>query len=137
MGGNPMNVSRRTVVKAAGVVALASPAAAATGAMPPNKFEGPDTPKIGLSLGDGGSLGGRGAAPADAQKAQETAARRLKQLGVNWVLANGGPLPWEESALKEQVERFKSYGLTLGNLMIQRFNSAIYARPGRDQDIER
>ena len=48
-----------------------------------------------------------------------------------------GRIPWEESALKEQVERFKSYGLTLGNLMIQGFNSAIYARPGRDQDIEK
>ena len=141
-----MNVSRRKLMQAAGVAALASPAATAAGAMPPNKFEGPDTPKIGLSLGDGGALGGRGGAPAatgaapgappvNPQQAQEAAARRIKQLGVNWVLMSGGPIPWEESLLKEQVERFKSYGLTLGNLMIQGFNNAIYARPGRDEEI--
>jgi mannonate dehydratase len=144
-----MNVSRRKLMQAAGVAALASPAATAAGAMmPPNKFEGPDTPKIGLSLGDGGALGGRGGAaaaaaaapgapPIDPQKAQEAAARRIKQLGVNWVLSGGGPIPWEESSLKEQIERLKSYGLTLGNLMIQGFNNAIYARPGRDEEIEK
>ncbi len=97
-----MDVSRRTLVKAAGVVALASPAATTAGGMPPNKFEGPDTPTVGLSLGDGGSLGGRGAAPADAQKAQETAARRLKQLGVNWVLLNGGPYPGRNLLSKDR-----------------------------------
>ncbi len=142
-----MKVSRRTLVKAAGVMALASPSAQAAGAMPPNKFEGPDTPKIGLSLADGGRLAGRGGAPVpaavpgdpplNAQQAEEAAARRIKQLGVNWVLANGGTLPWEESQLKAQVERFRSYGLTLGNLMIQGFNNAIYARPGRDETIEK
>jgi mannonate dehydratase len=110
--------------------------------MPPNKFEGPGTPKICLSLGDGGGgRGGTAAAPASPGAlpalSQEEAARRIKQLGVNWVLSNGGPIPWEESRLKEQVERFKSYGLTLGNLMITGFNNAIYARPGRDEEIEK
>jgi hypothetical protein len=115
-----MNVSRRELMQAAGVAALASPSATAAGAMmPPNKFEGPDTPKIGLSLGDGGALGGRGGAPpatastppaatggasgavpVNPQQAQEAAARRIKQLGVNWVLSGGGPIPWEESRLK-------------------------------------
>lgn len=137
-----MNVSRRELMQAAGVAALVSPAAPAAETMPPNKFEGPDTPKICLSLGDGG--GGRGGAAAAAASpgappavSQEEAARRIKQLGVNWVLSNGGQIPWEESRLKEQVERFKSYGLTLGNLMIAGFNNAIYARSGRDEDIEK
>jgi mannonate dehydratase len=129
-------------MQAAGVAALVPPAAPAAETMPPNKFEGPGTPKICLSLGDGG--GGRGGAPAAPATpgalpalSQEEAARRIKQLGVNWVLSNGGPIPWEESRLKEQVERFKSYGLTLGNLMITGFNNAIYARPGRDEEIEK
>src|SRR5437660_4942884 len=138
-----MKVSRRELMQAAGVAALASPAAApAAETMPPNKFEGPGTPKICLSLGDGG--GGRAGAAATAPTpgalpalSQEEAARRIKQLGVNWVLSNGGPIPWEESRLKEQIERYKSYGLTLGNLMIGGFNNAIYARPGRDEEIEK
>jgi len=91
-------------------------------------------------LGRGGTpaaTGASGTPPPNPQQAQEAAARRIKQLGVNWVLSNGGPIPWEESRLKEQVERFKGYGLTLGNLMIAGFNNAIYARPGRDEDIEK
>src|SRR5471032_1105511 len=35
------------------------------------------------------------------------------------------------------MDRVKSYGLTIGNLMIAGFNNAIYARPGRDEEIEK
>src|SRR5947209_5654880 len=136
-----MKVSRRKLMQAAGVAALVPPDASAAETMPPNKFEGPATPKICLSLGDGGGgRGGAAAAPASPGAlpalSQEEAARRIKQLSVKWVLSNGGPIPWEESRLKEQAERFKSYGVTLGNLMITGFNNAIYARPGRDEEIE-
>ncbi|MGB7761858.1 MAG: mannonate dehydratase, partial [Bryobacteraceae bacterium] len=64
-------------------------------------------------------------------------ARRIKQLGVDWVLSGGGPIPWDEARLKEQMDRLKGSGLNLGNLMIQGFNNAIYGRPGRDEEIEK
>jgi mannonate dehydratase len=127
-----MKPSRRNLIQAAGAAALMRPAAHAAATMPENKFEGIDTPKLGLAITDSG-LGGRGAqAGADWQK---EAARRIQQLGVNWVLSGGPPIPWEASRIQEQIERLKSYGVTLGNLMIGGFNNAIYARPNRDDDI--
>ena len=121
-----MKLSRRRLIEAAGAAALAGPTAKRSTAatMPENKFEGASTPKLCLAIGDGGS-------------SQEEAARRIKQLGVNWVLSGGPRIPWEESQLREQIERLKSWGITLGNLMIAGFNNAIYARPGRDEDIEK
>ncbi len=91
--------------------------------MPEPRFEGKDTPKICLGVGDAG--------------AAEGGPRRIKQLGVDYVLSGGGPIPWEEARLKEQVDRLKNDGLTLGNLMIAGFNNAIYARPGRDEEIDK
>jgi mannonate dehydratase len=91
--------------------------------MPEPRFEGKDTPKICLGLGDAG--------------AGEGGPRRIKQLGVDYVLSGGGPIPWEEARLKEQIDRLKADGLTIGNLMIAGFNNAIYARPGRDEEIDK
>jgi mannonate dehydratase len=127
-----MAISRRHLIESAGLAALASPSPAAAAEMPENKFEGPTTPKLGLAVGDGAI----GFAGADSDR-QEAGARRIKQLGVNWVLSGGPRIPWEASQLIEQRERLKSWGLTLGNLMIAGFNNAIYARPGRDEDIEK
>jgi mannonate dehydratase len=110
-------------MQAAGAAALASPAARAA-TMPENRFEGKDTPKLCLGLGDGGASGEQGA-------------RRIKQLGVNYVLSGNGRIPWDEARLKEQMDTLKASGITLGNLMIAGFDSAIYARPGRDQEIEK
>jgi mannonate dehydratase len=110
-------------MQAAGAAALASPAARAA-TMPENRFEGKDTPKLCLGLGDGGASGEQGA-------------RRIKQLGVNYVLSGNGRIPWDEARLKEQMDTLKASGITLGNLMIGGFDSAIYARPGRDQEIEK
>jgi len=119
-----MDFTRRTLFQTASLAALAgAPSAAAT--MPEPRFEGPDTPKICLSTGDG------------AGPPSEASARRIKQLGVNYVLAGGPPIPWEEDQIKQLVATQKSYGLALANLMIAGFNNAIYARPGRDEDIEK
>ena len=151
-----MNISRRKLMQTAGIAALASPASAA-GVMPAPRFEGRDTPKIALSVGDGGG-GGRGGAgtgaPGGTQGAPQGAApggtppaapatqpvdsaRRIKQLGVDWVLSGGGQIPWDETRLKGQADRLKASGLTLGNLKIQGFDNAIYGRPGRDEEIEK
>jgi len=64
-------------------------------------------------------------------------ARRIRQLGVEWVLGGGPQIPWDETRLKEQMDRYKASGLNLGNLMIGGFNNAIYGRPGRDEEIEK
>jgi mannonate dehydratase len=107
---------------AAGTLAVvAQPARPSS--MPEPRFEGKDTPKLCLGLGDGG--------------AADVGPRRIKQLGVNYVLSGGPPIPWDESALRAQMARLRDEGLTLGNLMIAGFNNAIYARPGRDEDIDK
>ena len=132
---NP-KVSRRKLMQAAGAAALAAPAAPAPAAtMPGPRFEGKDTPKICLSLGDGAApgqpvQGGRGP-----NFNQEASAKRLKQIGVDHVLSGGPPIPWTEPQLKEIMDRLKGWGITLGNLMIGGFNNAIYGRPGKDEEI--
>jgi mannonate dehydratase len=114
-------VSRRRLMQTAGAAALASPLDSATTPAEP-RFEGPNTPKICLAIGDGGA---------------ENAARRIKQLGVNHVLSGGPPIPWTEAALRERMDPLKADGISLGNLMIAGFNNAIYGRPGRDEEIEK
>ncbi|MGA2148145.1 MAG: mannonate dehydratase [Bryobacteraceae bacterium] len=127
-----MTISRRSLIQTAGVAAMASPYTSAA-TMPPPQFEGKDTPKIALSMGDGG----RATAPATPDAPPVDPLRRIKQLGVDWVLFGGPPIPWDEARLREQVDRVKAAGLTLGNLMIAGFPNAIYGRPGRDEEIEK
>ena len=99
-------------------VADAKPAAAEKG-----------LPKICLEAGMSGQV------PAGAS--DEVVARRLRQLGVEHALSGGGPIPWDETQLKERIARLKANGIALGNLMIGGFNRAIYARPGRDEEIDK
>src|SRR5438874_6849618 len=119
--------SRRKLIEAAGVAAFAAPAVHAA-KMPEPRFEGKDSPKLSLGMGDGG-----GGAPGS----NEAGLKRIKQLGVDYVLGGGPRIPWEESRLKEQMDRIKAAGLTLGNLMIGGFDNAIYNRPGKDEEIEK
>lgn len=166
------NISRRRLIETAGIAALATPAARGL-TMPAPRYEGTDTPKICLSVGDGGGFGGGrgggapgGAAPGAAAGApqapapsgaapaggpggtpgrgpggpgavNEASARRIKQLGVDYVLSGGPRIPWEESRLRTQMDGLKAQGLTLANLMISGFDNAIYGRPGRDEEIEK
>src|SRR6476660_3339193 len=109
--------SRRKLIEAAAVAALA-PAAAPAATMPGPRNEGKDTPKICLESGAGGlSAGG----------ADEAGMRRIKQLGVDHVLTGyAGRIPWEEAKLRDILDRFKAGGLTVGNIMISGFNNTIY-----------
>ena len=126
-GMNP-DMTRRKLIQAAGVTALAAPAGAQT-EIPGPRAEGRDTPKICLQVGDDGLSAG---------KASESGMRRVKQLGVDHVLMGGGPrIPWEESRLRSIMENLKSGGLTLGNIMIYGFPNTIYGKPGRDEEIEK
>lgn len=114
--------SRRRMMQAAGAAAVAPRFAMASS--PSRKWpivEGPDTPKICLLSG----------------ARDETGIRRLKQIGVDYIISGGGRMPWQEAELRARIERLKEGGLTLYNLMIGGFNNAIYARPGRDEDIDK
>ena len=86
--------------------------------------EGPNTPVIGAPLGGGRTI-------------TDTAMREVKQLGVNHVLMGGPRFPWTEPELREIVDKCKSGGLQVGNMMIGGFPNTIYGRPGRDQEIEK
>jgi mannonate dehydratase len=120
--------SRRKLIQAAGVAALPLPAAAGVMKSEPRK-DGADTPKICLEIGGGGLA----AAPLT-----EAGARRVKQLGVDHVIARyPGRIPWDESRLKELIDRLKSYGLTVGNIMISGFPNTLYGKPGRDEEIDK
>jgi mannonate dehydratase len=104
-------------------------ASVSAGQRPP-RVEAKDTPKICLEAG----LGGAPASGTD--EAAAATARRIRQLGVDHVISGGPPIPWEESRLREMMDRLKNNGLTLANLMIAGFPNAIYNRPGKDADIE-
>jgi mannonate dehydratase len=108
------------MMQTAGAAALA-PAAlrAAASSWPPP--EGPQTPKI--CLGTGGN-------------SDEAALKRLKQIGVDYVLMGGPRIPWEEADMKARMDRFKAAGITIINMMIGGFNDVIWGRPGADAQIE-
>ena len=117
-------------MKSAGAAALALPAAygvsaSAAAAQSRPRFEGKYTPKICLEAG----LGGPAAPGVSTDEAVAAAARRIRQLGVEHVLSGGGQIPWQESRLKEMMDRHKANGLTVANLMISGFPNAIYSRP--------
>src|SRR5262245_15984539 len=62
--------------------------------------------------------------------------RRVKQVGVDFVLTGGPKIPWEASDVRARIDRFKAGGLTLCNMMISGFDDVIWGRPGADAQIE-
>jgi len=115
-------VSRRNLLKGAGVAA-AAPAVlkgAACASWPP--VEGPDVPKICLGV---------------SPNLDEAGMRRIKQIGVDYVLMGGPAIPWKEEELRARMERFRKGGLSIINMMISGFPNTIYGRPGRDEEIEK
>jgi mannonate dehydratase len=124
-------ISRRKLIQATGVAALApgmTPAMAAAADAPGPLVETKDTPKICLEMGTGLLAAGQ---------IDEAGIRRIKQLGVDHVLSGGPPIPWQEEQLKGLMDKLKTGGIALGNLMIGGFPNTIYGRPGRDQEIEK
>ena len=121
-----MDLSRRNVLRAAGGAMLV-PAGAAE-EIPGPRREGESTPKICLETGAGGLAAGA---------MDEAGMRRIKQLGVDYVLTGGPPIPWSEEEVRSRIDKLKSGGLILYNMMIVGFPNTIYGRPGRDQEIEK
>jgi len=122
---NP-RVSRRNVLKTVGAAALLGSSPRGAG-LPVLRQEGLETPKICLEIN--GKLA--------AGYLNETGMRRVKQLGVDHVATGGPEIPWEESQIRALVDRLKSGGLTLGNLMISGFTNTLYGKPGRDAEIQK
>jgi len=120
-------LNRRSILQAAGGVAL-SPSLFAAAPIPGPRAEGPNTPKICLEVGAGGLSAG---------KIDDAGIRRVKQLGVDYVLSGGPQIPWQEEEIRGRIEKLKAGGLTLYNLMIGGFPNTIYGRPGRDEEIEK
>ncbi len=124
---SPEQLPRRQLLQLFGGAACipsVSPAAAAAAAAQPAfqrmPAEGADTPKICLGAGVNTDAAGM---------------RRLKQIGVNFVLMGGPRIPWDEAELRGRMERFQAAGLTICNMMISGFNDVIWGRPGADEQI--
>jgi D-mannonate dehydratase len=119
-----MSISRRKLLQAFGTAALVSsprPASAQTRqAFTRMPAEGKDTPKICLGFW----------ATVD-----EPNMRRVKQIGVDYVLTGGPRIPWDEADVRARIDRFKAGGLTLSNMMISGFDDVIWGRPGADAQI--
>jgi mannonate dehydratase len=119
--------SRRRLLQAISATTILSSTSSRSSSMPSTAkpFDMPsedkDTPKI--CLGGG-------------QNTDEAGMRRLKQIGVDYVLTGGPRIPWEEADIRSRIERFKAGGLTLCNMMISGFNDVIWGRPGADAQIE-
>lgn len=113
-------LSRRRMLQSASAAAFVPfPLSAAPPAWPPPVTA--NLPKI--CLGTQGS-------------ADEATMRRLKQIGVDYVLMGGPRIPWEEADIRARIERFKAAGITLFNMMISGFDDVIWGKPGRDTQIE-
>ena len=63
--------------------------------------------------------------------------RRVKQLGVDYVVMGGPPIPWQEEDVRARIDHLHSRGLTLFNMMISGFPNTLYGRPGRDEEIDK
>lgn len=84
-------------------------------------LEGPDTPKLCIGAGSG----------------DEKDMKLIKQMGVDYVLMGGPPIPWKKETLRSIMDKYKANGLTVINMMISGFNNSIYGRTGRDEEIAR
>ena len=63
--------------------------------------------------------------------------RKLKQIGVDYILTGGPGIPWTEKSLLEIMDEYEAEGLTVINMMIGGFDKAIYGREGRDEEIQK
>ena len=118
-------LSRRKIIQSFGCTVAATALTSKRGAVSARNAEwppaaGPATPKICLGV----------RADPDA-----TGMRRIKQIGVDYVLTGGPPIPWTEADVRDRITLFKTGGLTLCNMMIGGFPKTIYGRAGRDEEI--
>lgn len=119
-------------MQAAAATTLATTTSEAATAMPSPRFEGKDTPKICL---EAALTPYATAASASVDEAAAASAKRIRQLGVEYAIS-GMAMPWTVDSLNTFMGRYKANGVTVANIMIGGFNKAIYAKPGRDEEID-
>ena len=128
------DLSRRTLLQVMGAAALSAsfPATEVRDSVRRDRdaSEMSRIPKIALELSRSGSYFATGTV-------DQAGMQRLKQLGVNDVLMGGPPIPWLEPDLRALVDKLKTGGLALGNVMIAGFPNTLYGKPGRDEEIEK
>lgn len=101
-----VNLSRRKMMQAAGAIALAPSVVAAEPAVKRWPIvESSDTPRLCLGLGDGGRA---------RRGKEDEGIRRIRQLGVDYVLGGGRRIPWQEADLRARIERLRTKGITGG-----------------------
>ncbi len=125
-----MNNNRRSFIKKSTALAALSAAGLAAACNEKKEqrgmpikwpvIEGEDTPKLTLNC------------PFDASRARM---RRIKQIGADYVLMSGPPIPWGVADLQAAMDRFQEEGLTIINMMIRGFPNVIYGKEGRDAEI--
>src|SRR3982751_2428460 len=112
----------------------AQPPAAAYNPTPNKRIgqpqEGPNTPKLTIYMDN---------------MLDEAEARRIKQLGINWVDAQAVPAqPWGMDYLQPRVDALKKQEMRIGILMIRwsyqggldpQMNKIVRGLPGRDEEI--
>jgi mannonate dehydratase len=134
-----MNNNRRNFIKKSASLAAAASVAGLSGFAATGETEGknpkiisqkniqwpiadnPNTPRICVGV---------------SSNADEKIMRRVKQLGIDYVLMGGPPIPWTEESLHTIMDRFKKNGLTVINMMIGGHPNTIYGREGRDAEIK-
>jgi mannonate dehydratase len=153
-----LRFSRRKMMQGAGAAALAQSVESAKGAAGARQWpleEGPDTPKLCLSMGDGGgppaaglqtappagpargTYGGTLAPGPEATPGGNPAYQRIRQLGVTHLLGVGvGGFPWQEENVRRTVQTAKENGMVAYNAMMNIPSSVLYGRDGRDKDME-
>ena len=128
------DLSRRTLLQVMGAAALSAsfPATEVRESVRRDRdaSEMSRIPKIALELSRSGPYFATGTV-------DQAGMQRLKQLGVNDVLMGGPPIPWLEPDLRALVDKLKTGGLALGNVMITGFPNTLYGKPGRDEEIEK
>jgi len=121
------SVSRRTMLH--GIAATRLLGRVGRGAdIPDLHLDGTGIPKLCLEMGNRGLAAGR---------MDSAGMRRIKQLGVDHVIAGGPHIPWDELELRSMMDALRAGGLMLGNLMIGGFRNALYGTSGRDEEIEK
>jgi mannonate dehydratase len=83
--------------------------------------DNPDTPRICVGV---------------SMDADKKVMRKIKQIGIDYVLMGGPEIPWTEEGLRTIMNRFKENGLTVINMMIGGHPNTIYGREGRDAEIK-
>src|SRR3954471_19479548 len=136
----PGMIRRSFLAGAAAAAATAAPALAQQGPNAPynptpNKRigqpqEGPDTPKLTIYMDD---------------MLSEAEAKRIKQLGINWIDAQAVPeQPWGMDYLQPRVDNLKKLDMHIGIMMIRwsykggmdpEMNKIVRGLPGKDEEI--